>query len=108
MLGPVDPRLNMASSEAPARSPRVAVAREYLPLHKFLDTRFADVVVLRLAEIEDVLGCTLPDLAWRQPEWWTNPEGALPSAQSQAWIQAGRTASANLPAKKVTFERVRS
>ena len=55
-------------------SPRHAVPREYLPLHKYLDTRFADVVVLRFAEMEDLLGSTLPALARLQPEWWANPE----------------------------------
>jgi len=90
-------------------SPRPPVPRQYLPLHKYLDTRFADVVVLRFVEMEDLLGCKLPDLARLQPEWWANLEAdGIPSPQSHAWIQAGRTAEPNLPAAKVTFQRVRS
>jgi len=89
-----------------AKSQLVAVPREYLPLHKYLDNRFADIVVLRFAEIEDLLGFTLPDLARRQPEWWANEEAdGTPSPQSRSWTEAGRTAKPNLPAKTVMFER---
>ena len=85
---------------------RGATPREYLPLRQYLATRFADIVVLRFVEIEDLLGCQLPDLARTQPEWWANPDAdGTGSAQSRAWIEAGRTAVVNLPATKVTFER---
>jgi hypothetical protein len=30
--------------------------------------------VLTFAEIEDLLGFTLPDLARRREDWWTNPD----------------------------------
>jgi len=97
-----------ARAAAAPRSARPAVPRQYLPLHKYLDTRFADVVVLRFVEMEDLLGCKLPDLARLQPEWWANLDAdGISSPQSQAWTQAGRTAEPNLPAAKVTFERAR-
>lgn len=80
----------------------VGVPAEYLSLHKYLDNRFADVVVLTFADIEALLGFTLPDLAHRQQEWWTS---ATPSAQSQAWTRASRTAKPNLLARTVMFER---
>ena len=97
-----------AAAEATARPARVAVPREYLPLHKYLAARFADVVVLRLGEMEDLLGSKLPPAARIQPEWWANPVGnATASAQSGTWIQAGRTALVNLAAMKVTFERLK-
>jgi hypothetical protein len=99
---------NPAAAEAAAKPPRVAVPREYLPLHKYLAARFADVVVLRLVEMEDLLGWKLPAVARIQPEWWANPEGnANASAQSAAWTQAGRTAIVNLAAMKVTFDRLK-
>jgi hypothetical protein len=92
---------------APNSSPG-ATPREYLPLRKYLADRFADVVVLRFVEIEDLLGCKLPNLARTQPEWWENPDAqGTGSAQSRAWTEAGRTASVNVPATKVTFERLR-
>jgi hypothetical protein len=98
-----------AAAETPARPLRAVVPREYLPLHKYLAARFADVVVLRLGEMEDLLGWKLPAAARLQPEWWANPGGnATASAQSQTWTQAGRRATVNLSAMKVTFERLRA
>jgi hypothetical protein len=98
-----------AAAETPAKPPRVVVPREYLPLHKYLAARFADVVVLRLGEMEDLLGWKLPAAARSQPEWWANPVGnATASTQSGAWTQAGRWATVNLSAMKVTFERLRA
>ena len=92
-----------------AAKPRAVVTREYLPLHKYLAARFADVVVLRLGEMEDLLGWKLPAPARLLPEWWLNSEvNGTASVQSRAWTQAGRRATVNLAAMKVTFERVRS
>jgi hypothetical protein len=100
---------NSTEAETAAKPLRAVVPREYLPLHKYLAARFADVVVLRLGEMEDLLGWKLPDLARIQPEWWLNPQGnGTASVQSRAWSQAGRRATVNLSAMKVTFERVRS
>jgi hypothetical protein len=83
-----------------------AVPVEYLPLHKYLDGRYADTVVLTIGEIEDLIGCTLPDVAHVQPGWWANedPTG-LSSPQSQSWVRASRTAAPNLSAQIVVFER---
>ena len=83
-----------------------AVPAVYLPLHKYLKNRYADVVVLAFNEIEDLLGCTLPEAARQQQSWWADAEAdAAPSAQAQSWTQADRTARANLPAQRVVFER---
>lgn len=86
--------------------PTLTVPVEYRPLHKYLKDRFADTVVLTFAEIEDLMGCALPDLAVRQAEWWANadPSGA-PSAQARSWTQAGRTATPHVLARSVTFNR---
>jgi hypothetical protein len=79
----------------------------YGPLYAYLSGRFADAPVLTFAEIEDLLGCPLPHAARAQPEWWVNAaEDSDPSPQSCAWIRAHRTASANLFARTVLFERV--
>lgn len=83
----------------------VAVPPEYLSLHKYLNNRFAETVVLTFAQIQDLLGFALPDLA-RQPEWWTDADvDGTPSPQSHSWTQASRTAIPNLTAQTVTFER---
>ena len=98
--------MKMTPTSALDRPQRFEVPQEYLPLHKYLHDRFADTVVLRFAEIEDLIGLKLPDLARLQPEWWANPDtDSAPSAQSHSWTQAGRTAKPNLLAKTVTFER---
>jgi hypothetical protein len=93
-------------AQAAAKRQPSAVPSEYRPLHKYLDERFANTVVLTFSEIEDLLGITLPPPARVQPEWWANPgPDHPPSAQSHSWIQASRTAKANLVAKTVEFER---
>jgi len=90
----------------PAVPRRLDVPREYLSLHKYLDDRFAGTVVLTFSEIEDLLGFALPDVARLQQEWWADAEAeSAPSAQSRSWTQASRTATANLPAQTVAFER---
>jgi hypothetical protein len=82
------------------------VPREYLSLHKYLDERFADTVVLTFAQIEDLLGFPLPDRARVQAEWWADADAhSAPSALSRSWLLAGRTASPNLAARTVAFER---
>ena len=82
------------------------MSAEYRSLHKYLDDRFANTVVLTFAEIEDILGLKLPDLARLEQKWWadTSPDSA-PSVQSRSWTQASRTAVANLMAQTVVFER---
>ena len=99
----------MKSTETVSIAPRMphsAVPAEYRPLHKYLDGRFADTVVLKFTEIEDLLGFALPGGARLQQDWWANPDDdGEPSTQSRSWVHASRTAKANLVAQTVTFER---
>jgi hypothetical protein len=91
-----------------APSPRPAVWA-YQSLYRYLENRFADTVVLTFAQVESLLGFALPDLARVHADWWASPEGdAVPSSQSRSWIEASRTATPNLRAQSVTFERVSS
>jgi hypothetical protein len=84
-----------------------SAAWEYQSLYRYLDNRFADTVVLTFAQVEALLGFTLPDLARRSLDWWAGPDAdAIPSSQSRSWLEASRTATANLRAQSVTFERV--
>jgi hypothetical protein len=87
--------------------PQVRVmSGKYLLLYKYLENRYADTVVLTFAEIEDLLGFTLPDQARLQQEWWTEREtGSAETNYSDSWILASRTAKPNLMAKIVVFER---
>jgi hypothetical protein len=84
----------------------LVVPAEYLPLFKYLDGRYADTVVLTMAEIEDLLNMTLPDPARVELGWWGNPDAAAAvSPQSRSWIKANRTAVPNLKAQIVVFDR---
>ena len=94
-----------ASTDAPKPTGRV-MSGKYLLLYKYLENRYADMVVLTFSEIEDLLGFSLPDQARLQREWWTDAalNGAGPN-YSDSWILAHRTAIPNLLARTVAFER---
>lgn len=83
-----------------------AMSGQYLLLHKYLENRYADTVVLTFAQIEDLLGFALPDRAHLSREWWT--DAAVSGAglnYADSWILASRTALPNLSAQTVAFER---
>jgi hypothetical protein len=81
-------------------------AGRYRPLQKYLRDRFADRVVLTFSQIEDLIGFPLPDPARHDRTWWDLvAANARRPAQSDAWSLASRTASVNLPAQTVAFER---
>ena len=89
----------------PAQKAR-ADTGEYRLLHKYLRDRYANRVVLTFGEIEDLLGFALPEPARLQREWWGDSDSVAPqSAQSDAWTLASRTATVNLSAQSVVFER---
>jgi hypothetical protein len=82
------------------------VSGKYAPLHEYLANRYADNVVLTFGQIEDLLGSALPDSARARDEWWTGTDSdANKSSCSDAWVLAGRTATPNLLARTVAFER---
>jgi hypothetical protein len=97
------------SREAVAPRPRVRgrdMSGPYLLLYTYLDTRFADTVVLTFAQIEDVLGFALPAQARLQPEWWTDATtNVVAPHYSDSWTLARRTAVPNLNAQIVSFAR---
>jgi hypothetical protein len=79
---------------------------EYQLLYNYLRDRYADRLVLTFAQIEDLVGFSLPDAARFQPEWWrVSGSASGHSAQSDSWVLAGRTAVVNLSASIVMFER---
>ena len=90
----VFPRPERTASHVPA---------EYQSLYAYLERRYASVVVLRFDQMEALLGFALPASACTEPGWWTSP--AISTRHSAAWTGAGRTATPNLPARIVTFER---
>ena len=90
----------------PAKRPGRVMSGKYLSLYTYLEKRYATTVVLTFGEIEDLLGFTLPELARLSQEWWTDADPSTPRARhSDAWILASRTATPNLLAQTVVFER---
>ena len=103
-------RRGSAPSPRPAASPAAVRRREmsgpYLLLYTYLDTRFADTVVLTFAQIEDVIGFALPEEARLRQEWWTDPTtNVVAPHYSDSWTLARRTAVPNVHAKIVSFAR---
>lgn len=99
-----------AASEHPAavlhleRKVALQLPAEYLPLYTYLERRYASVVVLTLEQIQAIMGFPLPSSACTERDWWT---GSVDDAHRYraAWAGAGRTATPNLSAQTVTFER---
>ena len=82
-------------------------------LFDYLEDRYAQTVVLTFQQIEDLLGSGLPEPARQDRGWWLEPQTSATAATTagtpgatRAWTLAGRTASPNLQAQTVTFERV--
>ena len=88
------PRLERTAPVVPA---------EYLSLYTYLEHRYASMVVLTFEQMEALLGFALPPSACTAADWWT--AGPVPTRHSAAWTAAGRTATPNLLARTVTFER---
>jgi hypothetical protein len=82
-------------------APRVPA--EYVPLHTYLERRYASTAVLTFEQLEALLGFALPASARTERDWWTG--GIDTHLHAAAWMAAGRTATPNLSARTVTFER---
>jgi hypothetical protein len=90
----------------PNSSQSASVPAEYRTLYAYLNNRFADIVVLTFAQIESLLGFALPEHAHSRLDWWASAvDGAVSSKQALAWSQAHMTATPNLGAHSVMFER---
>ena len=83
-------------------TPRVPA--EYVSLYTYLEHRYASIVVLTFDQMEALLGFALPASAWTERDWWTGA-AVRTHRHSAAWMGAGRTATPNLSARTVTFER---
>jgi hypothetical protein len=103
----------MPSPETARFLPRLTlplrVSPKYRPLYQYLNDRFADTVVLTIAEIEDLMGSPLPDGARTVKEWWADTDTGRPQTeQARCWREAGRSSQPNLAARTVVFERRRA
>jgi hypothetical protein len=90
----------------PVPSPKRVTCGKGQLLYKYLSERYAQRVVLKFSEIEDLLGFSLPDQARRQREWWTDVSTDVdPLNFADSWTLANRTAVPNMLAQIVVFER---
>jgi hypothetical protein len=102
---PYRPRERQIQLDPPKPHGR-AMSGKYLLLYKYLENRYANMVVLTFAEIEDLLGFALPDQARLDRAWWTGAEGhAADPNHADSWTLASRSAMPNLLARTVAFER---
>jgi len=81
------------------------VAAQYLALYTYLERRYASNVVLTFEQMEALLGFALPARASTERDWWTSPTSDV-DRHSEAWSVAQRTATPNLLARTVAFERL--
>ncbi len=71
---------------------------EYLRLHKQHE------VILSIAEIEALVGQTLPPSAWNKRAWWSNRSGG--ASQAKAWMEAGyHVEKLDLGTAQITFRK---
>jgi hypothetical protein len=103
--GNAKPQERQAQVEAAPSPKRVTCGKGQL-LYKYLSERYANRVVLTFTQIEDLLGFSLPDQARRNREWWTVASTDVdPVNYADSWVLANRTATPNLLAQTVVFER---
>ena len=89
----------------PAKS-GTAMGGDFRGLHKYLQGRYADTIVMTMGEIEDLIGFNLPDAARVDPTWWAVAGvNGVASPQSLSWTEADRAATPRLQAQVVVFER---
>ena len=79
------------------------VPGEYRALYTYLEQRYASIVVLTFEQIDALLGFALPTPARTQRAWWTDTVDS--QRHAAAWTAAGRTATPNLAAGTIAFER---
>ncbi len=99
--------VRVTSPDAANTSPdevKPPVPAAYMPLYAYLDRRYAARVVLTFEQIEALLGFTPPSPAFADAEWWTRSQNTT-NHYSAAWIAARRTATPQLSARIVAFER---
>jgi len=78
---------------------------KYDPLTKYLMSQPAGVpITLTFAQLQRILGFTLPRSACVHPAWWANETNpATRHRHCLSWLGAGRKASANLNRQIATF-----
>ncbi|HWE71546.1 MAG TPA: hypothetical protein VG328_00180 [Stellaceae bacterium] len=79
---------------------------KYDPLRDYLQNQRFKEIVVTFADIEAILGSSLPKSAER-PQWWANIVGESSHVQREAWRDAGFDAFLIAGSNKVRFTRNR-
>ena len=78
---------------------------KYAPLRKYLSSGTQTRWRVTFAEVEAVLGFSLPRSAYAYPAWWSND--ATGHSHSRVWLDAGwKTEQVDMSARKLVFRRV--
>jgi hypothetical protein len=78
---------------------------KYSPLGAYLRQQRRDVVSIKFAEIEKIIGSKLPTSA-RYRAWWSNND--FNSVLTKVWIEAGfKSEQVDMARHKLVFRRVR-
>lgn len=94
---PFDPPGRSPSTPNPSRGSRYDGLREYLA------NRAEPVVRLSFAEIERIIGGSLPPSARRHRPWWANQHAGT-HVHARSWLDAGRrTANVDMNGATVDF-----
>ena len=86
-------------------SPKTTSPYAGLEGHLKFRAAFTDLVTLKFARIDGLIGTNLPMAAYRDPLWWSN---ASTSQHAKAWLNAGwEVQDVNFKEGTVTFKKVR-
>jgi hypothetical protein len=76
-----------------------------LESHLKFRAAFTDVVTLKFARIDGLIGSNLPMAAYRDPLWWSNASSSL---HAKAWLDGGwEVQEVNFKEGYVVFKKVR-
>jgi hypothetical protein len=79
---------------------------KYAPLQGLLARSTASEFPMTFAEIESVIGASLPPAAYRHRAWWSN--NPTNKVMTRAWLDAGyRTERVDMAGRRVLFRRAR-
>ncbi|KAA8755033.1 hypothetical protein [Paenibacillus sp. UASWS1643] len=76
---------------------------KYFPLENYLNQVS---ITLTYAELEEILGFTLPPTAYNREQWWVN--NSMNHTQALSWLNAGWKVENVILGKQVTFVRYES
>jgi hypothetical protein len=82
---------------------------KYDPLSQHLMQQAGQEILMTFAEVEAVIGATLPPSAKAYPEWWANESNPRTThVQARSWLDAGFRTTVNLSCGMVTFRKATS